>query len=172
MYENICRFADGAVVALAASRDYLTGEAFAGVAEHDRQAGYPIYRIPLLRPANIARRPGLIFALCSVLDDIVLMLRLLSARGPDRSPRECPGDLPGRPGLWRLAGVPTQIFVPLQGHILRAWRRGHGSVWGRAVQPLARALPGACRRHYCSQPFYPRSIGAIDAGGCREGHAC
>lgn len=77
VYENICRFASGAVVALAASRDYLTGKAFAGVAELDRQAGYPIYRIPLLRPANVARRPGLIFALCSALDDIVLMLRLL-----------------------------------------------------------------------------------------------
>ena len=77
VYENICRFAGGAVLALAPSHDYLTGAAFADVAKHDRQASYPIYRIPLLRPVNVARRPGLIAALGSVLGDIVLMLRLL-----------------------------------------------------------------------------------------------
>ena len=77
VYENICRFAGGAVVALAPSHDYLTGRSLAGAAEHDRQAGYPIYRVPLLRPVNIARRPGLIFALRSALGDIVLMLQLL-----------------------------------------------------------------------------------------------
>lgn len=65
------------MVALASSHDYLTGIAFAGAPEHDRRASYRIYRIPLLRPVNIARRHGLISALSSVLGDIALMLRLL-----------------------------------------------------------------------------------------------
>lgn len=77
VYENICRFAGGAVIALAASRDYLTGKAFAGAAAHDLQANYPVYRLPLLRPVNVARRPGLLAALRSGLNDAVLMLRLL-----------------------------------------------------------------------------------------------
>lgn len=77
VYENICRFAGGMVVALSASTDYLTGKPFAGAAAHDRQAGYPVYRLPLLRPVNIARRPGLVSALGSALGDLVLMLRLL-----------------------------------------------------------------------------------------------
>lgn len=77
VYENICRSAGGAVVALAAARDYLTGKPFAGVEAYDRQAGYRVYRLPFLRPVNIARRPGLLSALRSGLGDIALMLRLL-----------------------------------------------------------------------------------------------
>jgi phosphatidylinositol alpha-1,6-mannosyltransferase len=78
VYENICRCADGAVIALAASRDYLTGLPFTGAAVFDRQAGFPIYRIPLLRPVNSARPPGLFSALRTGLNDAALMLRLLS----------------------------------------------------------------------------------------------
>lgn len=78
VYENICRFADGAVIALAASRDYLTGLPFAGVADYDRRAGFPIYRIALLRPVNGPRRAGLLSALRAGLRDVLLMLRLLS----------------------------------------------------------------------------------------------
>jgi glycosyltransferase involved in cell wall biosynthesis len=77
VYENICRFSGGAVVALAASRDYLTGTVFAGLEAHDRQSGYPVYRLPLLRPLNATRQPGLFPALRSGLDDVGLMLRLL-----------------------------------------------------------------------------------------------
>lgn len=78
VYENICRFADGAVIALAASRDYLTGLPFQDVEAYDRQAGFPIYRIPLLRPVNGVRSPGLFSAPRAALNDVGLMLKLLS----------------------------------------------------------------------------------------------
>lgn len=97
VYENICRSAGGAVVALAASSDYLTGQPFSGAQAHDRQAGYPVYRLPLLRPVNIARRPGMASALRSALGDLALMLGLLS-RAVQIARREniqviCLGDL-------------------------------------------------------------------------------
>lgn len=77
VYENICRFSGGAVLALAASRDYLTGKPFADLESHDRKAGFAVHRLPLLRPVNTTRRPGLLSALRSGLDDIGLMLRIL-----------------------------------------------------------------------------------------------
>ena len=50
VYHQLCKNADGRIVALSASRDYRTGEAWPGLAESDSAIGYPIYRVPYLRP--------------------------------------------------------------------------------------------------------------------------
>lgn len=77
VYENICRCAGGRVIALAPSRDYLTGLPLTGVADYDRQAGFPIHRIALLRPVNVARRAGRLSAMRAAVDDVLLMLQIL-----------------------------------------------------------------------------------------------
>ena len=73
VYENICRNAQGRVAGLGASQDYMTGEKLAGVAAHDAHAPYPIYRIPLLRPAESGKGKR------GRLSDLLLMLRVLGA---------------------------------------------------------------------------------------------
>lgn len=50
VYHQLCRNAGGRIIALSASRDYRTGEPWQGLAELDANAGYPIYRVPFLRP--------------------------------------------------------------------------------------------------------------------------
>ncbi len=76
VYENICRSAGGAVIGLAAAQDYITGRPFAGAGDYDRRAGYPLYRVKLLRPSQsgVRARP---LALWSRLGDLWLMLKVL-----------------------------------------------------------------------------------------------
>ncbi len=76
MYENICRAAKGAIVGLGTTHDYASGLPFAGTEAHDRNAGYRLYRMKLLRPVQgHARAPG--GALLSRLGDLFLMAKVL-----------------------------------------------------------------------------------------------
>jgi phosphatidyl-myo-inositol dimannoside synthase len=76
VYENLCRNADGAIVGLGATHDHATGRPFSGIEAYDLQAGYPIHRLRLLRPAMEpdGRKPG---RARSRLRDLALMGRVL-----------------------------------------------------------------------------------------------
>lgn len=51
VYASLCRLSPpGSMAVLAASRYYDQPEEIAGWAEHDRQCGYPVHRLALLRP--------------------------------------------------------------------------------------------------------------------------
>src|SRR6185312_9250394 len=50
VYDQLCKNADGKIVALGASRDYRTGAAWENLAQADASCGYTIYRLPYLRP--------------------------------------------------------------------------------------------------------------------------
>ena len=50
VYDQLCRNAGGEIVALGASHDYRTGEAWPDVAQEDAGRGYTMYRLPFLRP--------------------------------------------------------------------------------------------------------------------------
>jgi phosphatidylinositol alpha-1,6-mannosyltransferase len=96
VYENICRSADGAIAALAASHDYATGRPLAGAEAYDRRAGYPLHRMKLLRPAQApagARLGGLL----SRFGDLVLMAKVLArsvaVARQERADMICLGDL-------------------------------------------------------------------------------
>ena len=56
VYANLARCAQGALVVLAPYLDSETGRELAGWQEHDRRAGFRVYRTPLLRSAS--GRPG------------------------------------------------------------------------------------------------------------------
>jgi glycosyltransferase involved in cell wall biosynthesis len=96
VYENICRSANGAVVGLGASHDYTTGRALAGVEAHDRNAGYSIYRLKLLRPAKDRAR-NKVRSILSHLPDIFVMakvlLRTVAIARKERVDVICLGDL-------------------------------------------------------------------------------
>ena len=117
VYDNICKFSGGAIVALAPSRDYLTGRPFHGVAAHDTGAGYRIYRTDLLRPSNAAA--GERSAFRSVFGDLRVMfnalVRVASIVRSERIRVACVGDLVY--GGWlifplrRLLGCKVVVYV-------------------------------------------------------------
>ncbi|HEV2677314.1 MAG TPA: glycosyltransferase [Aliidongia sp.] len=75
VYENLCRFGNGQILPLAPILDYRTGQRLQGVEEHDATAGYPVFRINLLRPTAFredgSRRPRL----ARTLHDLRVVLR-------------------------------------------------------------------------------------------------
>ena len=76
VYENLCRSANGAIVALAANNEYETGNPLAGTAEYDRRCEYPIYRVKMLHMTTVTRR-GRFASLWSRLSDLLLMTMML-----------------------------------------------------------------------------------------------
>ena len=136
VYHNICKSSGGAIVALAPSRDYLTGKPFPGVAAHDATAGYKLYRTDLLRPSNAGARKRSAFT--SLFGDLRVMLNaLVRVAAIVRSERirvVCIGDLVY--GGWlifplrRLLGRKVVVYVHGEevttedcGGLFDAWRR-------------------------------------------------
>ncbi|HET7085359.1 MAG TPA: glycosyltransferase [Rhizomicrobium sp.] len=58
VYHQLCKNAGGRIIALSASRDYRSGEAWNSLDEIDAGAGYPIHRIPFLRPPTSEPEPS------------------------------------------------------------------------------------------------------------------
>jgi glycosyltransferase involved in cell wall biosynthesis len=79
VYDQLCKNAGGEIIALSASRDYRTGELWPNFAAADRQRGYPIYRLPFLRPPIFETdATGLLHRVARVLTrDLPVMARLL-----------------------------------------------------------------------------------------------
>lgn len=69
VYENLCRFSNGAIQAMSASLSYETGTAHVGVEHYDASAPFRIHRMKLLRPAQ-AGKP-------SKVKDLALMAKVL-----------------------------------------------------------------------------------------------
>lgn len=117
VYHNICRSSGGAIVALAPSRDYLTGKPFPGLAAQDSIAGYRLYRTDLLRPPTAGA--GKRWALGSLFGDFRVMLHaLVQVAAIVRTERirvACIGDLVY--GGWlifplrRLLGCKVVVYV-------------------------------------------------------------
>lgn len=57
VYHQLCKNAGGRVIALSASHDYRTGEAWRDLSDFDANAGYTIYRVPFLRPPAVEPEP-------------------------------------------------------------------------------------------------------------------
>lgn len=76
VYENLCRFSDGRVVALAGSNEYATGLPLAGMEAYDRCAGYPIHRMKMLHETNNKCR-NRAAAVWSQIYDLFLMAKML-----------------------------------------------------------------------------------------------
>jgi phosphatidyl-myo-inositol dimannoside synthase len=78
VYGNLARCAAGAIVVLAPCSDSETEREFVGWREHDRAAGYRVYRMPLLRapPGPPGSRLRALWLLCS--RDMPLMLRVFA----------------------------------------------------------------------------------------------
>lgn len=136
VYHNICKFSDGAIVALGPSRDYLTGKSFHDIAAQDIQAGYRIYRTELLRPSNATAGKRSVFR--SLSGDLRVMLNaLVQVAAIVRSERirvACIGDLVY--GGWlvfplrRLLGCKVVVYVHGEeittkggGGLFDAWRK-------------------------------------------------
>ena len=89
VYENICRSTTGAIAGLGASHDYASGRAFAGTEAYDRRAGYPLYRMKFLRPAQSRA--------ASRFSDLLLMakvlMRTVAVARKERADIICLGDL-------------------------------------------------------------------------------
>lgn len=96
VYESICRYAAGAVIAMAASNEYTTGKPLVGTAEYDRHAGYPIYRMRVLHETEHLPR-GLLATLLNKANDLLLMammlFRILRTARKERAEVICLGDL-------------------------------------------------------------------------------
>jgi len=58
VYHQLCKNAGGRIIALSASRDYRSGEAWNSLDEIDANAGYPVYRVPFLRPPTFEPDPS------------------------------------------------------------------------------------------------------------------
>jgi phosphatidylinositol alpha-1,6-mannosyltransferase len=78
VYGNLARSANGGVAVLAPLLDSESGRELAGWREHDREAGFQVWRLPLLRtvPARPASRVRALWRLCS--QDLPLMLRVVA----------------------------------------------------------------------------------------------
>src|SRR5215469_11128904 len=55
VYDQLCRNADRQIVALGASCDYRSGKEWPDINKVDVGRGYPIYRVPYLRPPGLSR---------------------------------------------------------------------------------------------------------------------
>jgi phosphatidylinositol alpha-1,6-mannosyltransferase len=136
VYDNICKFSGGAIVALAPSRDYLTGKSFHDIAEHDAKAGYRIYRTDLLRPSHVAAGKRSTFK--SLWGDLRVMfnalVRVAAIVRSERIRVACIGDLVY--GGWlifplrRLLGCKVVVYVHGEeittedsGGLFDAWRK-------------------------------------------------
>lgn len=69
VYENLCKYSNGAIEALSASLSYETGLAPEGLERYDASAPFSIHRIELLRPAQTGEP--------SKLRDLALMTKVL-----------------------------------------------------------------------------------------------
>ena len=78
VYANLARCAGGALVVLAPYLDSESGRELPGWREHDRSAGYRVYRTPLLRAqgARAGSRLRALWLLCS--RDLPLMVRVFA----------------------------------------------------------------------------------------------
>ena len=76
VYANLARCGEAAVVVLAPFLDSETGRELAGWQQQDRQAGFRVYRTPLLRapPGRPGSRLRALWRLCR--QDLPLMLRV------------------------------------------------------------------------------------------------
>jgi glycosyltransferase involved in cell wall biosynthesis len=79
VYDQLCKNADGEIVALSASHDYRTGEPWRGITQEDASRSYPIYRLPFLRPPVFENdSPAWRHRLTRILlRDLPVMVRLL-----------------------------------------------------------------------------------------------
>ena len=105
VYASLCRLSPpGSMAVLAASRYYDQPEEIAGWAEHDRQCGYPVHRLALLRPQEMpAPANKLVSAWRFLTIDIPLRVKIfLKARAillPSschKTPAICASQLPPR----------------------------------------------------------------------------
>jgi len=80
VYDQLCKNADGKIVALGASRDYRTGAAWENLAQADASCGYTIYRLPYLRPQAFESDATnwLERSVRVILRDFPIMLRVLT----------------------------------------------------------------------------------------------
>lgn len=78
VYSKLAEHGGGLVSVLAPSRDFHSGELLAGAAEHDRAAGFPVWRLDVLRPYETAkrRRGG---SLGSAAADLAVMARVFAS---------------------------------------------------------------------------------------------
>ena len=80
VYYNLCKFSGGAGSVLAAASSYKTGRRLPECDAIDDAAGFPVHRIALLRPRDVApgsrRLPSIVHF---ILFDIPLMVRVLHA---------------------------------------------------------------------------------------------
>ena len=78
VYDQICRHAAKQVVALAPFQRHENGERWVGLEAEDRARGYPIHRIPYLRPPKSAKPMGRWGRFVDVLvTDLPIMLSIL-----------------------------------------------------------------------------------------------
>jgi glycosyltransferase involved in cell wall biosynthesis len=79
VYDQLCKNANGKIVALGASRDYRTGEAWQNLPQADAARGYTIHRLPYLRPREFGTIPtNLIERVLRVLShDLPVMARAI-----------------------------------------------------------------------------------------------
>jgi len=57
VYDNLCRYGEGAVIPFVPYINFATGKTIKGVRAHDARVPYKIYRRPLLRPQHQMRAP-------------------------------------------------------------------------------------------------------------------
>lgn len=77
VYDSLCRFSEGALVALAPQRNYSDGSEFADWRRHDQTAPYTVYRLPLLRPKMGEPAPRITSFGRLLFDDAPLVFRVL-----------------------------------------------------------------------------------------------
>jgi phosphatidylinositol alpha-1,6-mannosyltransferase len=80
VYDQLCRNADRQIVALGASCDYRTGKEWPEIKKMDAGRGYPIYRVPYLRPPALSQdSPNWIAKILhAVFRDLPIMARVLA----------------------------------------------------------------------------------------------
>ena len=80
VYDQLCKNAGGKIIALGASRDYRTGEAWPDLAQADAVRGYTIHRLPYLRPQAFGADPTNRFERAArvIFRDLPVMARLLT----------------------------------------------------------------------------------------------